>query len=51
LFHCFLKVLCWWSLKSKEVKYWCLKMVNLYTMMRYLVSKFIFYKMLYFIWF
>jgi len=26
-------------LKSKEVKYWCLKMENLCALMRYLVSK------------
>jgi len=24
-----LKILCWWSLKSKEVNYWYLKMENL----------------------
>ena len=42
LLHCVLKVLCWWSLKSKEFKYWCFKMVNLCVLMIYLVSKFIF---------
>ena len=51
LFHCVLKVLCWWSLKSKEIKYWCLKMVNLCALMIYHVLKFNFYRMLYFLWF
>ena len=51
LFHCVLKALCRWTLKSKEVKYWCLKMMNLCALMRYHVSNFNFYRMLYFFWF
>jgi hypothetical protein len=43
---CVLKILCWWSLKSNEVKYWCLKMENLCALMRYLLSKIIFYALL-----
>jgi hypothetical protein len=39
VFLCVLKILCWWSLKSKEVKHWCLKMENLCGLMGYLVSK------------
>jgi len=34
-----LKILCWWSLKSKEVKYRYLKMENLRALMEYLVWK------------
>jgi hypothetical protein len=37
-----LKVLCWKSLKSKEVKHWCLKMENLCVLMEYLVWNIIF---------
>jgi len=37
-----LKILCWWSLKSKEVKYWYLKMEKLRALMGYLVWKIIF---------
>jgi hypothetical protein len=37
-----LKILCWKSLKSKEVKHWCLKMENLYALMEYLVWNIIF---------
>jgi hypothetical protein len=43
VFYCVLKILCWWSLKSKKVKYWCLKMENLCALMGYLVSKIIFF--------
>jgi hypothetical protein len=32
-----LKILCWKSLKSKEVKHWWLKMENLCALMKYLV--------------
>jgi hypothetical protein len=47
-----LKILCWWSFKSKEVKYWCLKIENLLALMEYLVWKiFVFLEMLYFFWF
>jgi len=37
-----LKILCWKSLKSKEVKHWWLKMENLYALMEYLVWNIIF---------
>jgi len=37
-----LKILCWESLKSKEVKHWWLKMENLCAMMEYLVWNIIF---------
>jgi len=37
-----LKILCWESLKSKEIKHWWLKMENLYTLMEYLVWNIIF---------
>ena len=37
-----LKILCWKSLKSKEVKHWWLKMKNLYALMEYLVWNIIF---------
>jgi hypothetical protein len=37
-----LKILCWKSLKSKEIKYWWLKMKNLYALMEYLVWNIIF---------
>jgi len=43
VFYCVLKILCWWSLKSKKVKYWCLKMENLCALMGYLISKIIFF--------
>jgi hypothetical protein len=36
---CVFKILCWWSLKSKEVKHWCLKMEIWCALMGYLVSK------------
>ena len=37
-----LKILCWESLKSKEVKHWWLKMENLCALMEYLVWNIIF---------
>jgi len=37
-----LKILCWKSLKSKEVKHWWLKMKNLCALMKYLVWNIIF---------
>jgi len=37
-----LKILCWKSLKSKEVKHWWLKMKNLCALMEYLVWNIIF---------
>ena len=37
-----LKILCWKSLKSKEVKHWWLKMENLCALMEYLVWNIIF---------
>jgi len=37
-----LKILCWKSLKSKEVKHWWLKMENLYALIEYLVWNIIF---------
>jgi len=37
-----LKVLCWKSFKSKEVKHWWLKMENLCALMEYLVGNIIF---------
>jgi hypothetical protein len=37
-----LKVLCWKSLKSKEVKHWWLKMKNLCALIEYLVWNIIF---------
>jgi hypothetical protein len=37
-----LKILCWKSLKSKEIKHWWLKMKNLYALMEYLVWNIIF---------
>jgi len=38
----FFKILCWKSLKSKEVKHWWLKMENLCALMKYLVWNIIF---------
>jgi hypothetical protein len=37
-----LKILCWKTLKSKEVKHWRLKMENLCALMKYLVWNIIF---------
>jgi len=44
-----LKILCWKSLKSKEVKHWCLKMENLCALMEYLVWNIIFQNALLFL--
>jgi hypothetical protein len=44
-----LKILYWKSLKSKEVKYWLLKMENLYALMEYLVWNIIFQNALLFL--
>jgi hypothetical protein len=51
VFLCVLKILCWWSLKSNEVKYWCLKIENLCVLIGYLISKINFFRMLDFFWF
>jgi len=44
-----LKILCWKSLKSKEVKHWWLKMENLCALMEYLVWNIIFQNALLFL--
>jgi hypothetical protein len=46
-----LKIICWKSLKSKEVKHWWLKMENLCALMEYLVWNIIFQNaLLYLVW-